>query len=105
ASDRDSMPLNKALHQRRTVREFSRRPVDLTQFATLIHRTWGFTGWLSAGPLGRLALKTSPSAGALHPIECYVIAWRVRGLKPGLYHYDVRANELRLLKGGDLRET
>ena len=69
----------------------------------LIRGTWGLTGWLDGGPLGRLALKRSPSAGALHPIECYVLAWRVRGLVPGLYHYDVAADGLRSLKRGDFR--
>jgi SagB-type dehydrogenase family enzyme len=53
--------------------------------------------------MGRLPLKTSPSAGSLHPIECYLIAWNVRGLAAGLYHYDVRANELRRLKRGNFR--
>ena len=78
-------------------------PVPLADFAAIIRGTWGRTGWLDAGALGRLALKTSPSAGALHPIECYVIAWNVRGLPAGLYHYDVAADELRRLKSGDLR--
>ena len=31
--------------------------------------------------------KTSPSAGARHPIEVYVAAVRVQGLPQGLYHY------------------
>ena len=47
--------------------------------------------------------KTSPSGGSLHPTEVYVLAWRVEGLAPGLYHYDVAANELRRLKQGDFR--
>jgi SagB-type dehydrogenase family enzyme len=39
----------------------------------------------------------------LHPIECYVLAWNVRGLARGIYHYDVGADELRRLKRGNFR--
>ena len=47
--------------------------------------------------------KTSPSAGSLHPIECYVLAWNVEGLAPGLYHFDVGAGDLRRLRRGRFR--
>lgn len=55
--------------------------------------------------LGRMALKTSPSAGALHPVEAYVLAWNVRDLAPGVYHYDVRGDELRRLRRGSFRKA
>jgi SagB-type dehydrogenase family enzyme len=95
--------LDEVLTTRRTIREFQPAPVPLANISAIIRGTWGRTGWLDGGPLGRLALKTSPSAGALHPIECYVLAWNVRGLPSGLYHYDVGADELRRLRSGDLR--
>lgn len=98
----DAGELERVLWSRRTVREFSRKPVRFADFAAVVRGTWGRTGWRDAGALGRLATKTSPSAGALHPIECYVIAWNVRGLSQGLYHYDVGADELRRLRSGDL---
>jgi SagB-type dehydrogenase family enzyme len=101
----DAKTLDRVLLQRRTVREFSREPVALGDLAAIVRGTWGETGWLDGGPLGRLTAKTSPSAGALHPIECYLLAWNVRGLAPGLYHYDVGRDELRRLKAGDLRSA
>jgi SagB-type dehydrogenase family enzyme len=91
------------LHQRRTVRRFSRRDVDLEDLAHVLGGTWGQTGWIEAGPFGRLLAKTSPSAGARHPVECYVVAWRVSGLAPGLYHYSVRRHALERLRAGDFR--
>ena len=97
--------LHHVLRARRTTREFSRRPVPLEDLAVLVRGTWGRVGWFQARVLGRMAHKTSPSAGALHPTECYVLAWNVRGLRPGLYHYDVGADELRRLRGGDLRSA
>ena len=94
--------LKRALERRRTVREFSRRGVPFRDFASVIRGTWGRTGWVDAGVFGKLMLKSSPSAGARHPIECYVLAWNVEGLLPGLYHYNVRANCLERLQSGDL---
>jgi SagB-type dehydrogenase family enzyme len=98
-----SPPLAETLRRRRTVREFDRHPVELADLSTLLNGTWGRTGWIDAGALGRLLSKTSPSAGARHPIECYVIAWRVRGLAPGLYHYGVKSRSLERLRRGNFR--
>jgi SagB-type dehydrogenase family enzyme len=95
--------LQRVLRARRTVREFSRQAVSFDDLAAIVRGTWGRVGWFQTRVLGRMAHKTSPSAGALHPIECYVLAWNVRGLRPGLYHYDVGGDELRRLRAGDLR--
>ncbi len=95
--------LEATLKARRTVREFRREPVSLVDLAAVVSGTWGKTGSHDAGLLGSLMTKTSPSAGSLHPIECYVLAWNVQDLGPGLYHYDVGADELRRLRRGRLR--
>jgi SagB-type dehydrogenase family enzyme len=97
------IPLGNVLRGRRTVREFGKRRVAFSDFAGVIRGTWGQTSWLDAGPFGKLIAKTSPSAGARHPIECYVIAWRVEGLSAGLYHYNVRRDRLERLRLGDFR--
>ncbi len=104
ASAEDGVSLKSALERRRTVREFSRRLVPFRDFASVIRWTWGQTGWLDGGMLGKLMARTSPSAGARHPIECYVLAWGVEGLPAGLYHYSVRESCLERLRRGDLRE-
>jgi hypothetical protein len=77
------MTLSEALRSRRTVRAFRRAPVAFADFARVVQGTWGKTGELDAGLFGRLTLKTSPSGGALHPIEAYVVAWNVDGRGPG----------------------
>jgi SagB-type dehydrogenase family enzyme len=46
-----------------------------------------------------LALKTSPSGGARHPIECYLVVRRVRGLPAGVYHYEPDRHVLERLRG------
>lgn len=94
------------LLQRRTWRRFSRRALSLEQLGTLLSLTGGVQRWIRVPHLGRLALKTSPSGGARHPLELYVVALRVRGLAPGLYHYAADRHRLeRLRRGASAREA
>lgn len=93
------------LLKRRTWRRFSSRPVTLAQLGTLLGLTGGVQEWMRVPQLGRLALKTSPSGGARHPIELYVLALRVNGLARGIYHYAADRHRLeRLRRGGNARE-
>ena len=82
-----------------------RRPASSRRCATAARRAdsrpshWSSRSWppscgspggsstrsLTAG--GPAVLKTSPSAGAWHPVEIYVEARRVAGLAPGVYHF------------------
>jgi SagB-type dehydrogenase family enzyme len=81
------------LYTRRTQRDFSRAPLSLDSIAKLLQDTWGVQAYIESR-LGRLPLKTSPSGGARHPIEVYLMALRVKGLDRGLYHYDARDHAL-----------
>jgi len=90
----------RVLLARRTWRQFSPRPLDLNSLATLLGLTWGVQRWVAVRGQGRVALKTSPSGGARHPIEVYVLARRVAGLARGLYHYASDAHALELLAAG-----
>ena len=73
---------------RRTVRSFDdERPPTLEELAIVLRYVFGCHGYASA--LGHVVAlkKTSPSGGALHPIEVYPVVRSVDGLEPGLYHY------------------
>lgn len=75
------------LKTRKTHRQFSNQEVSLEAISQLLSLVWGVTGYLYSSVFGKLVHKTSPSGGARHPGEVYVMALRVKGLSPGLYHY------------------
>jgi SagB-type dehydrogenase family enzyme len=74
------------LRARRTWRRFSSRPLQLDDLGTLLGLTFGVQGWFQVSG-GRAPFKTSPSGGARHPIEAYVLVKNVKGLNRGAYHY------------------
>jgi len=77
----------RVLMARKTHRRFSKEDVTLEAVSQLLSLVWGVTGYLHSPRFGKLLHKTSPSAGARHPGEVYLMALRVKGLSPGLYHY------------------
>ena len=92
-------PLLAGLLRRRSCRVFDTdRPLSREHLETLLYYVWGCQGRLELGDDIELLQKTSPSGGALHPIEVYPLVCHVEGLTPGLYHYDVRRHGLEQLK-------
>ena len=71
---------------RRTSRRYSSEPITVGQLSSILGFSAGVQHWAST-PDGEAPLKTSPSGGARHPIECYVVARDVAGLRPSIYHY------------------
>jgi len=60
--------------------------------------------WATQGITARTSyysFRTAPSAGALYPVETYVLVNRVVGLSAGIYHYDVRRHRLEVLRKGN----
>ena len=85
------------LHARRTHRAFARGNLSLASVSKLLKTTWGVQGYIETNVFGRLPYKTSPSGGARHPIEVYLMALRVDGLEAGTYHYQARDHVLEKL--------
>jgi len=80
--------LGELLDRRATCRNFdAARDLPLATMAGLLARVFGARGRVRAAQDFDVLKKTSPSGGALHPVEAYLIARRVEGLAPGLYHY------------------
>ena len=82
------------LHARRSRRKFSAGETPLDCVSKLLQTTWGVQGYVQSKCFGPLPLKTSPSGGARNPIEVYLMALKVKGLNPGLYHYDAGGHAL-----------
>jgi SagB-type dehydrogenase family enzyme len=97
-------PFFKLVIARRTHREFSSSVLSLDCLTRLLYYTWGVTGFKKSRLLGRLPLKTSPSGGARHPGEVYVMALRVESLTPGYYYYSPVDHALDLIKVGATKE-
>ena len=56
-----------------------------------------------SGPGGSFHFRTYAAAGALYPIEVYVVAGATAGLGAGVYHYGPREHALMPLRTGDFR--
>jgi SagB-type dehydrogenase family enzyme len=91
--------LEEAIEKRRSLRNYSGKPVTVFQLSQLLFSAQGTTGKMYGQPL-----RTTPSAGALYPFEIYVIANNVENLKQGIYHYGVLNHTLELVKSGDFRK-
>ncbi len=89
------MSLEKALRGRRSVREYSRAPLSLEDVSQLL--------WAGQGVTSRDGLRTAPSAGALYPLEVYLVAGEVPELVKGVYQYRPSGHELAQVLSGDQR--
>lgn len=75
----EALSLQAALAQRRSVRSYSTQALTLAALSELL--------WAAQGVSGDRGLRTAPSAGALYPLELYVVARHVDGLASGVYRY------------------
>jgi SagB-type dehydrogenase family enzyme len=91
-----AISIEKVLCMRRSVREFTKDPLDLAQIAQLL--------WAAQGVTGAEAHRTAPSAGGLYALEIYVIAANVKGLPAGIYKYECLTHEVVSLIEGDMRQ-
>ena len=90
--------LNYAILNRRSIRDFSKKPLSKEQLSYLI---WASTG-IQRKEQG-FEYRTAPSAGALYPIETYVVINNVKNIAQGVYHYNIESHYLEEIKKGDYR--
>ena len=101
AATRDAF--TRALLGRKTNRDFSGEPIPLETISTLLYYTWGVTGQVMSPTFGPLPHKTSPSGGARHPGEVYLVALDVEGLARGIYYYNGHTHTLSQVRRGNFR--
>lgn len=85
--------LVEALKKRKSTRSFSTKPVSIADLSFLL---WACTG--IQRKQSNYEFRTAPSAGALYPIETYVIVNNVDDVNEGLYHYNIKMQALEELE-------
>lgn len=88
--------VERAIHNRRSIRSYSNVPMTLAEVSQLLWSAQGITdpSW---------NLRTAPSAGALYPLEIYIVVGNVIDLEKGIYKYDPKNHELKLILKGEKR--
>jgi SagB-type dehydrogenase family enzyme len=84
------LSLEAALQGRRSVRAFTTEKLSLDDISQLL--------WSAQGITDPRGYRTAPSAGALYPLELYLV------MDDGLFHYQVQSHTLAQLREEDLRE-
>ena len=88
--------IEQSLLQRKSTRSYTGEPLTLEEISQLL---WSAQGITRSG-----GYRTAPSAGALYPLEVYLVVGDVEGLEAGIYKYKPDGHELNLLIGGDHRD-
>ena len=89
--------LESSLDRRESIRSFGDEPLSLKQVAQLL--------WAAQGVTHAERHRTAPSAGALYPLEVYLVAGKVEGLEAGTYRYVPGGHDLLPVADGDRRAS
>jgi SagB-type dehydrogenase family enzyme len=84
-----SITLEKVISQRRSVRSFADKDLQWHQIGQLL--------WSAQGITNKKGNRAAPSAGALYPLDIYII------FKEGFYKYLPQGHKLHLISDKDLR--
>ncbi len=94
--DPDEKDIWQALLKRRSIRKYKKRALSLRSLSKLLWAAQGITA-----RVGNYYLRTAPSAGALYPIETYLLINDIERVPNGIYHYNVIFGHLEELSIGD----
>src|SRR5262249_16389798 len=92
--------LREIIFKRRSVRSFVRQPISVESLSTLLRNAYGITGSVQLNHGVEQKVRAVPSGGALFPLEIYIASFRVEGLIPAIYHYNVREHCLENVRPG-----
>lgn len=94
ASNKGNISLEEAISKRRSQRSFMQKDLSLEQISQLLWAAQGVTQEKSG-----FAFRAAPSAGALYPMEIYLLS------KDGFFHYLPQGHKLEVLESKDLRSS
>ena len=92
-----NVSVEEALQQRRSVRVYEPGHLDLADVSQIL--------WSAQGITTLPGRRTAPSAGALYPLEIFLVAGEVVDLPAGVYRYQPKGHELILEQTGDQRAS
>lgn len=92
-----STSIEEALLNRRSVRDYKTESLSLSEVSQILWSAQGITDTAEG-------LKTAPSAGALYPLEIYLVAANVKDLNAGIYKYSPQDHTLQKISEGDKRD-
>ena len=89
--------VEEALLKRRSVRNYTDQTLTLQEVSQLLWAAQGITD-----PSGK---RTAPSAGALYPLELYIVVGSVEDVTKGVYKYKSQQHELVGVLDGEQRKA
>lgn len=102
--------VEKALNMRRSARSYSEEPLSLSDISQILWAAQGITRRTDALPTKwnpkyewQGGNRTAPSAGALYPMELFLIAGKVGGMPAAVYKYLPKTHSLKKVMNGDKR--
>lgn len=90
---------DEVIRKRRSIRKYSKEPISLGILSYLL---WATTG-IQRPEMG-YGFRTAPSAGALYPIETYLVINNVINVANGIYHYSINNHQLEEIKLGEFKQ-
>lgn len=88
------------MENRRTLRKYSQKDLSMDELSFLLYSS-SWARDFQTNEKREITFRNVPSAGSRHPIETYIDARRVDGLKKGLYYYHPIKHCLILVEEGE----
>ncbi len=88
--------IEELLAKRRSVRRYTEKGLPELIISRFL--------WAAQGISSKDGLRTSPSAGALYPLEIHAVVGEGNGLEPGIYRYIAEEHTLTREVSGDMRD-
>jgi SagB-type dehydrogenase family enzyme len=90
--------VEESILKRRSVRNYLDKSLELEEVSQLLWAAQGITD-------EKRKFRAAPSAGALYPLEVFIVVGNVSSLENGIYKYNPFAHEIIMLKEGDYRDN
>lgn len=101
---KSSVSVEETMLNRRSVRDFKSDELSIEQISQILWAAYGITKEMTSPSKVRGGLKTAPSAGALYPLEIYVVVGKVNGLEKGIYKFLPEGHSIMKMYDQDVRK-